>query len=109
MKRGEIWTGAGGADYAGKPRPFVIVQDDVFADRDSLILVPFTTDDQDLPDFRIDVEPSSENGLRAPCKMMVDKMTAMPKSKLGERVGALSDADTTRLNRSLLVFLGLAA
>ena len=25
MKRGEVWTAAGGKDYAGKPRPIVIV------------------------------------------------------------------------------------
>ena len=30
MKRGEIWTVARGAAYAGKPRPAVIVQDDRF-------------------------------------------------------------------------------
>ena len=28
MKRGEIWTVSGGKDYAGKPRPVVIVQED---------------------------------------------------------------------------------
>src|SRR5438034_9522234 len=30
MKRGEVWTAAGGPDYAGKPRPVVVVQDDRF-------------------------------------------------------------------------------
>ena len=30
MKRGEIWTMAGGSGYASKPRPVVIVQDDAF-------------------------------------------------------------------------------
>jgi hypothetical protein len=29
LKRGDIWTVAGGKDYAGKPRP-VVVQDDGF-------------------------------------------------------------------------------
>src|SRR2546426_9338640 len=28
--RSEVWTAAGGKDYAGKPRPIVIVQDDRF-------------------------------------------------------------------------------
>ena len=31
MKRAEVWTVAGGPDYAGKPRPAVILQDDAFA------------------------------------------------------------------------------
>ncbi len=41
--------------------------------------------------------------------MMVDKITTVPKSKVGARVGRLSDEDILRLNRSLAVFLGLAS
>jgi mRNA interferase MazF len=39
---------------------------------------------------------------------MVDKVTAVPKSKVGALVGQLDDEDVVRLNRVLLVFLGLA-
>jgi len=39
---------------------------------------------------------------------MVDKVTTVPKSRLGQRIGRLADEDLLRLNRSLLVFLGLA-
>ena len=39
---------------------------------------------------------------------MVDKITAVPKSKLGARVGRLGDVDVLRLNQAVLVFLGLA-
>jgi mRNA-degrading endonuclease toxin of MazEF toxin-antitoxin module len=35
MKRGEVWTVSGGKDYAGKPRPVVVVQDDAFDATDS--------------------------------------------------------------------------
>ncbi len=41
MKRGEIWTAAGGKDYAGKPRPVVIVQDDRFDAIESITVCPF--------------------------------------------------------------------
>jgi mRNA-degrading endonuclease toxin of MazEF toxin-antitoxin module len=44
MKRGEIWTVAGGAAYAGKPRPAVIVRDDRFDANDSIVVCPLTTD-----------------------------------------------------------------
>ena len=44
MKRGEVWTVAGGAAYAGKPRPAVIVQDDRFDANDSIVVCPLTTD-----------------------------------------------------------------
>ncbi|WP_310540257.1 type II toxin-antitoxin system PemK/MazF family toxin [Phenylobacterium sp.] len=108
MRRGEIWTVAGGQDYAGKPRPAVIVQDDRFDATSSITLCAFTTDEVEAPLFRLVVEPSTGNGLRAVSRLMVDKITTVPKSKLGEQMGHLEDADMVRLNRAMLVFLGLA-
>ncbi len=40
---------------------------------------------------------------------MVDKITTMPRSGLGERLGRLCDDELVQLNRSLMVFLGLAS
>jgi mRNA interferase MazF len=109
MKRGEIWTVAGGKDYAGKPRPVVILQDDRFDRTDSITICAFTTDATDAPLFRLAVEPSENNGLRAVCRLMVDKITTVPKSRIGARVGRIGDEDMLRLNRAVLVFLGIAA
>jgi mRNA interferase MazF len=39
---------------------------------------------------------------------MVDKITTLPESKVGARIGHLDDEDMLRLNRAMLVFLGLA-
>jgi mRNA interferase MazF len=39
---------------------------------------------------------------------MVDKVTTVPKSRLGQCIGRLAYDDRLRLNRSLLVFLGFA-
>lgn len=106
VKRAEIWTVAGAPDYAGKPRPAVIIQDDHF-DTDSVTICPLTTDPTQAPLFRLEVEPSPENGLREPSKLMVDKITTVSRSKLGDRIGALAGIDTIRVNRSIFVFLGL--
>ena len=108
MRRGEIWTAAGGKDYAGKPRPIVIVQDDRFDATSSITICAFTSDPTDAPLFRIVVEPGEVNGLEGVSRLMVDKVTTMPKSKLGRRVGRLVDDDMVRLNRALMIFLGLA-
>lgn len=108
MKRGEVWTVSGGKDYAGKPRPVVIVQDDNFDGTDSVTICAFTTDDADAPLFRVAVEPNDRNGLRATCRLMVDKITTVPKSKVGSHVGRLEDEDVVRLNQAMMVFLGLA-
>ena len=108
MRRGDIWTVAGGKDYAGKARPVVILQDDSFDGTESITICAFTTDDTDAPLFRLPVEPNERNGLRIPCHLMVDKVTTVPKSKIGAHIGRLDDEDILRLNRAVLVFLGLA-
>src|SRR6267378_1289680 len=101
MRRGEIWTVAGGKDYAGKPRPAVIVQDDRFDATGSVTICAFTTDPTNAPLFRLAVDPSGTNGLMTPCRLMADKITTVPKTKLGFRVGRLDDEDVVRLNRAM--------
>ena len=108
MRRGDVWTVAGGKDYAGKARPVVILQDDSFDGTKSITICAFTTDDTDAPLFRLPVEPNERNGLRVPCRLIVDKVTTVPKSKVGAHIGRLDDEDVLRLNQAVLVFLGLA-
>lgn len=108
MKRGEIWTVAAGGGYAGKPRPVVILQDDRFDMTESITVCAFTTDPTDAPLFRLAVEPSDNNGLRIPRRLMVDKITTVRKAKIGSHIGRLADEDMVRLNRAVLVFLGIA-
>lgn len=106
MRRGELWTAAGGKRYAGKPRPVLIVQDDRFDATSSITVCPLTSDPTAIPLMRVPVDPNVSNGLDAPSSIMVDKVTTMPRSKLGERIGKVSDADMLALSRGLLVFLG---
>ena len=108
MRRGDIWTVAGGRAYAGKPRPVVIVQEDSFDATNSITICAFTTDDTEAPLFRLPVEPNDRNGLLATSRLMVDKITTVSKSKVGAQIGRLDDEDMLRLNQAILVFLGLA-
>jgi mRNA interferase MazF len=107
VKRGEIWMVAGGKDYAGKPRPAVILQEDRFDRTDSITICAFTTDPTEAPLFRLLIQPSENNGLRSACRLMVDKITTVPKSKIGEYVGRLAAEDMVRLNRAVVMFLGI--
>jgi mRNA interferase MazF len=54
------------------------------------------------------VEPSENNGLETVSRLMVDKVTTVRKDKLGSHVGRLADEDLLRLDRAILIFLGLA-
>lgn len=107
MRRAEVWTVSGGRDYAGKPRPAVILQDDRF-DTDSVTICPFTTDPTDAPLFRLHIEPTAGNGLRQACRLMVDKLTTVSRTMLGTRIGVLDGPDVVRLDRAVVVFLGIA-
>jgi mRNA interferase MazF len=108
VKRGEIWTVAGGPDYTGKPRPVAILQDDRFEGLRSITFCPFTTNPTPAPLFRLPVKPSERNGLREESSLMADKVTTVARVKLGKRIGRLDDDDVVRLNRAVMVFLGLA-
>ncbi len=107
MRRGEVWT-VSGAGFAAKPRAAVIVQDDGFDATASVTVCVFTTDETEAPLFRLAVTPSDRNRLRSVSRLMVDKLTTVSKERLGERIGRLDDADVVRLNRAIVVFLGLA-
>ncbi len=108
MKRGDIWTASAGSGYAGKPRPVVIVQDDRFDATASVTVCAVTTDPTDAPLLRLLIEAGEVTGIRESSRLMIDKITTVPRSKLGERVGELGDDDMIRLSRALVVFLGLA-
>ena len=90
VKRGHIWTVAGGPDYAGKPRPAIILQDDAFDATSSITVCPLTTERLDAPLIRLPIEPSERNGLKTASHVMVDKITTVSKRKLDEPVGRLS-------------------
>jgi mRNA interferase MazF len=108
VRRGEIWTAAGGV-YATKPRPVLIIQDDHFAATDSVTVIPMTTTAVDAPLLRIPVDPTPTNGLEQPSQLMVDKVTTTRRSSVQKRLGILASTDLLRVERSLLVFLGMGA
>lgn len=105
--RGNLITVALQGDY-GKPRPAVVIQSDLFDEHPSVTLLPLTSDLRDTPLFRITIEPSPENGLRQRSQIMIDKIHTVPRAKLGPRLGRLSDDEQIAVNRSLMLFLGLA-
>jgi mRNA interferase MazF len=99
---------AAGGGYGGKPRPAVVVQSDDFPHTGSVTVCLVTSRAVDAPILRPSLEAVSDAGLAAPSWAMVDKLVTVPRSKVGDRIGRLAHRDMRRLERSLLVFLGLA-
>ncbi|MGV9672938.1 MULTISPECIES: type II toxin-antitoxin system PemK/MazF family toxin [unclassified Gordonia (in: high G+C Gram-positive bacteria)] len=109
MIRGEIWTVAGGV-YASKPRPAVIIQDDLFDSTLSVLIAPMTSRLIEAPLFRIRIPSEREaiSGLERDSDVMVDKLTAVRRSNVLTRVGRLTSEQLVEVERSLMAFLGLA-
>ncbi|AOJ37107.1 type II toxin-antitoxin system PemK/MazF family toxin [Burkholderia contaminans] len=107
MNRGSIVTVALQGDF-GKARPALVVQSDLFAEHPSVTLLLMSSSIVDAPLIRITVAPSEQNGLRMPTQIAVDKMFTVRREKIGRPIGHLEDELMVAVNRSLLVFLGLA-
>jgi mRNA interferase MazF len=108
LKRGEIWTISGGAAFAGKPRPAIVLQSDLFDATLSITVCPLTSVPVAAEPARFLLAASEANGLRVQSQAMVDKISTIPKSKVGRRIGRLDAPDIARLNQHVALFLGLA-
>ncbi|MEO6941614.1 MAG: type II toxin-antitoxin system PemK/MazF family toxin [Terrimesophilobacter sp.] len=108
MRRGDICIAAARGAYTGKPRPVVVVQDDRFDGTASVTVCPLTSNDVQAPLSRIPVQPTATTGIEHRSYIMVDKITTMPRANVSDRLGRLEDSDLVRLDRALVVFLGLA-
>jgi mRNA interferase MazF len=106
MKRGDLVTVAVSGEY-GKPRPALVVQADAFDRHPSVIVLPLTSEMHDTPLFRVTVEAGASTGLRIPSQIMVDKATAVPRVKLGARIGRVDGATMQAVEEALRGFLGL--
>ena len=107
MRRGDIVTVAVSGDY-GKPRPAVIIQSDWLAATESVRVCLITSSLRDTPLYRLTVPDAPSTGLRAPSQVMVDKVFAVRRAKMGEPIGRLDDATLIALNRLLGLVVGIA-
>lgn len=89
VKRGDIVVlNIGGV--VGKPRPVLIIQNDVYNQSDNLkttIGLPLTSDLINSQLMRVRVEPSESNGLSLVSQIMIEKITFFEKSKVQSIIG----------------------
>ncbi len=106
VKRGDLVTIALQGDY-GKPRPALVVQSDLFNEHPSVSVMPVTGDLRPTPLFRIDVEPTSENGLHKLSQVMVDKVQTVPREKVSLCFGHLEVATLQAVDKALARWFAL--
>jgi len=94
----------------GKPRPALVIQSDLVNEtHSSTTVAPVTSTIVDAPLFRLTIDPTNANGLRSVSQIMVDKLTAVRRDKVGKTVGSLDGGTMVRVNRAIGLWLGLAA
>lgn len=103
--RGDLVAISLPGDY-GKPRPALVIQNDLLAELDSVVLCPVTSDLR-TADFRVTIEPTPSNGLRHVSQVMVDKLSTLPRSKVGDTFGRLEDEKMRAVDRALLLVIGV--
>jgi mRNA interferase MazF len=106
VRRGDLAIIVAPGDH-GKPRPAVIVQSDELEDVDSVMVALISTRQMNAPLYRLSVAAATGTGLEEASDVIVEKVMAIPRRKIGPVIGRLSDADLLVLNRMLAFALGL--
>ena len=108
MKRGDVVTVATPGND-GKPRLAVVVQTDALTElgAHSVILCLMSSAELRSPLFRLPVEPSASSGLDRPSQIMVEKILTLPRNKVTQIIGQLTDEQLVQLNRTLAFVVGL--
>ena len=107
MNGGDVVVAALAGD-AGKPRPWIVLRSDRFAEHSRVTLLPLTTEVRDEPILRVDVAPNAGNGLRVASQAMVDRSASVSVGRIGGVIGRLAVADMRSIDRAVLVYLGFA-
>lgn len=109
MRRGDVAVVSVPGDY-GKPRPAVIVQSNhlIQAGLESVVVCLMTSHRGNAPAFRVELEPTPENGLEVQSQIMVDKLVTVRAARVAGVIGRLDDEHLLQLNRTLAFVLGLA-
>jgi len=93
----------------GKPRPGVVVQGQELGENTTTLLIcPLSSDTRESPRLRPIVEPDEKNGLRLASQIMTEKVTPIRRDRIRRTIGSLNANAIERLDRALLVVLGLA-
>jgi mRNA interferase MazF len=104
-QRGDLVTVSLQGDY-GKPRPALIVQSNLLTELDSVVLCPVTSELRTAA-FRITVEPNPVPGLRAISQIMADKLSTLPRGKIGKPFGHLDEERMKAVDQALLLVVGV--
>ena len=87
----------------------MVVQSDLFNPTHvSFVICPITSHLVDAPLFRLTLRPSAENGLKMESQVIVDKVIALNRDRIGKRIGKVTAAELADVDRALSMWLGIS-
>jgi len=91
-----------------KPRPVLIIQDDNYAQTESITVCPLTSLDAEADWWRIEIESSESTGLAVTSYVQIDKIITTRRANLAQRIGQVSPGQMSNVSIRLAAFLGMA-
>ncbi len=106
MKRGDIVLIVLTGEF-GKPRPALVIQTDTAFPSEYITCIPITGTLKRVPDVRIPIDPTLQNGLTKPSELMVDLVQTASLSRFRDIIGRIDTETMTLVEKSLSLHLGL--
>jgi mRNA interferase MazF len=106
VKRGDIVTVAPPGEF-GKPRPALVIQADHTMPSPMVTYLPLTSDLLRVPDVRVPIVPSEQNGLRFPSEIMVDMIQTSSLTRFGGVIGHVDTVTMILVEAAMMAHLGL--
>jgi mRNA interferase MazF len=109
LQRGDIVVVADRlAEFAGKPRPAVVLQSPQFALTTVTFCLITSIPVEDAPLLRIALPATPQTGLEGPSWVQIDRVTTLRRTHVRQRIGRLDSVKMFEISQALLVFLGIA-
>jgi mRNA interferase MazF len=88
LKRGDIVLLVLTGEF-GKPRPALVIQTDTAFPSEYVTCIPITGTFKRVPDVRIPIHPTQQNGLTKPSELMVDLVQTASLSRFRDVIGRI--------------------
>ncbi|HEX5259777.1 MAG TPA: type II toxin-antitoxin system PemK/MazF family toxin [Sphingomicrobium sp.] len=106
--RGDILVAVQRGEMTGKPRPVLVIQNDIAAARHGAVTACLMTSDLTGAGLiRLPVVPTAGNGLQETTEVQIDQIHTFRRNRLAKRVGCLSPDDMVRVDEALRRWLSL--
>ncbi|HEX7709737.1 MAG TPA: type II toxin-antitoxin system PemK/MazF family toxin [Sphingomonadaceae bacterium] len=107
MKRGSVVIAAERGSFAGKPCPWLVVQNSDLLDDPVSITVCAISSDAVEASFRVAVAPTPANGLDRPSLVLIDKITTLRRESIDQVAGEIDTAIMRRVDAEIRFWLDL--